>query len=309
LVLERLRAEAVDGFRALPHGGLEIGGVLFGVEREGAARISAHVPLACEHALGPGFVLSERDAAGLEKVLASGDPQLAGLRPVGWYRSRTRGEEWLSDGDRELHTTYFPEPWQVLLVLRPEHSAVAHAVFFSAGPGGTLTGGAEFVLAPPVRGAPLRGAPGPEAAQPLPVPLPAFLDRTTEPPRRRTWRSLAVFLVLLSAAAGIAGFSYGDHAAPADAQDLQLRAVDVDGQVRISWNRNAGPIQQSTRAVLEIHDMDHRIGLSLGRDLLTKGSIAYVRASRQVDIRMQVFRGNASVEDRVIFLGGPVAGR
>ncbi|HEX8985343.1 MAG TPA: hypothetical protein VF767_07925, partial [Bryobacteraceae bacterium] len=305
----RVRSEAVDGFRALPHGGLEIGGVLFGIGREGAARISAHLPLACEHALGPGFILSERDAAGLEKVLANGEPQVAGLLPVGWYRSRTRGEAWLSDGDRELHARYFPESWQVLLVLRPEHSGLARAACFSAGPDGTLTGGAEFVLAPTLRGAGPRLTPGPEAPQPLPVPLPAFLDRVAEPPRPRNWRGTAIVLALLSAAAGIAGFTYGTRAVPASAQDLQLSVVDAGGQLRISWDRNARPVQQSTRALLEIHDVGLPIGLSLDRDLLTKGSIAYVRTSRQVDVRMQVCRGNESVEDRVIFLGAPAAGR
>ena len=36
---------------------------------------------------------------------------------MGWYHSHTRSEIFLSDADLEIHNRYFPEPWQVALVL------------------------------------------------------------------------------------------------------------------------------------------------------------------------------------------------
>src|ERR1700686_4319803 len=82
-VLEQLRIDSIDGFNKVPHGGIEIGGVLFGVREGERIRILASRSIACEYALGPSFVLSEKDQAGLREMLAGSrkDPELQGLEP------------------------------------------------------------------------------------------------------------------------------------------------------------------------------------------------------------------------------------
>ena len=57
--LEEVRRQAVEGFNAFSHGGLEIGGVLYGIRDAGIVHVVAFAELASVHALGPGFVLSE----------------------------------------------------------------------------------------------------------------------------------------------------------------------------------------------------------------------------------------------------------
>ena len=59
-VLEEICAEAVEGLYRFRHGGVEIGGVLFGEADNGLVRILAYRPLECEHAFGPRFVLRSR---------------------------------------------------------------------------------------------------------------------------------------------------------------------------------------------------------------------------------------------------------
>src|SRR5579859_2129890 len=59
-VLEQINRE-VEESRTSPRGERETGGVLFGVHEPDRVRILARRPLRCEHAMGPGFVLSEKD--------------------------------------------------------------------------------------------------------------------------------------------------------------------------------------------------------------------------------------------------------
>jgi len=69
--METVRTAVNDGFYTLSRGGLEVGGVLFGRHTAGTLRILEARPLACEHASGPAFVLSTKDEAGLQQLLAS----------------------------------------------------------------------------------------------------------------------------------------------------------------------------------------------------------------------------------------------
>ena len=84
-VIEELGIAATEGFNRLSHGGVEIGGVLFGLRTPDSIEISAHRALVCEYALGPSFTLSDNDRRTLEDLLASvaTDPNLAGMQPVG----------------------------------------------------------------------------------------------------------------------------------------------------------------------------------------------------------------------------------
>ena len=60
-VLDEVRRLAVDGFNAFVHGGQETGGVLYGTREAGCIKVLSCAELPCEHALGPRFVLSEKD--------------------------------------------------------------------------------------------------------------------------------------------------------------------------------------------------------------------------------------------------------
>jgi proteasome lid subunit RPN8/RPN11 len=225
--LDDIRLAVVDAFFSLPRGGAEIGGVLFGKWNNERLTITDYAALDCEHAFGPSFTLSPRDETRLSELLAASNGNA--LRPVGWYHSHTRSEIFLSDADREIHRRFFPEPWQVALVLKPHTFLPTRAGFFFRERDGGIRAEAsyqEFALTPlqvkpAPSGAPMAVEPEPMPPAPVPIevpqsappeplataaaeepvqaPIPKFLDQP-EPPSRR-WLKVAVAL--------LAGFGLG----------------------------------------------------------------------------------------------------
>jgi proteasome lid subunit RPN8/RPN11 len=129
-VLDDIRLSVTDAFFSLPHGGAEIGGILLGQFDNGRLYIGDYAALECEHAHGPSFVLSAADEDRLAQLLSAHANDAGGLRPVGWYHSHTRSEIFLSEADLEIHRRFFPEPWQVALVMKPHTFQPARIGFF-----------------------------------------------------------------------------------------------------------------------------------------------------------------------------------
>jgi proteasome lid subunit RPN8/RPN11 len=157
-VLDDIRLAVVDAFFSLPRGGAEIGGILLGKLDGGRLSITDYEALDCEHALGPSFTLSPRDQTSLAQMTAAARRNTAHRQPVGWYHSHTRSEIFLSATDRDIHNRFFPEPWQVALVLKPHTFQPTRGGFFFREPDGSVRGAAsyrEFQLDPlPLRPAP-----------------------------------------------------------------------------------------------------------------------------------------------------------
>jgi proteasome lid subunit RPN8/RPN11 len=150
-VLDDVRLGVVDAFFSLPKGGVEIGGILLGDYRDGRVTIRDSASLECEHATGPSFVLSGADEAKLTQQLDSLKRGRNG--PVGWYHSHTRSGIFLSDADLRLYQRFFPEPWQVALVLKPHILEPTRAGFFFRDSTGAVQASAshqEFQLQPSV---------------------------------------------------------------------------------------------------------------------------------------------------------------
>jgi proteasome lid subunit RPN8/RPN11 len=183
-VLEEIRLAAVDAFFSLPRGGAEIGGILFGTNEGDEVRILASRPMECEHARGPTFVLSDKDRDRLRTQLAESglDSGLHGLKVVGWYHSHTRSEIFLSELDLEIYREFFPEPWQVALVVRPAGLKPTRAGFFFRDRDGLIRNTAslhEFILVSPAQNGEdkphvvTNGAPAISLLKPLVVEQPA----------------------------------------------------------------------------------------------------------------------------------------
>jgi proteasome lid subunit RPN8/RPN11 len=136
--LDDIRVLVVDGLHRLSRGGIEVGGVLYGRRAGESLSIEAQHPIECEHAHGPSFTLSGNDLAGLDRLLDSAQSAPAGLEPLGWYHSHTRTGICLSEEDLKLYHRYFPQPWQVALVLHPEKFGPVTAGFFFRGADGSL---------------------------------------------------------------------------------------------------------------------------------------------------------------------------
>lgn len=143
-VLDDIRLAVTDAFFSLPKGGAEIGGILLGKFDHGRLVISDYAALDCEHAHGPSFTLSPPDEARLTELLSAHANGAGGQRPVGWYHSHTRSGIFLSDGDLEIHRRFFPEHWQVALVMKPHTFEPARIGFFFREADGSMRASASY---------------------------------------------------------------------------------------------------------------------------------------------------------------------
>src|SRR3569832_699907 len=107
-VLDDIRLAVTDAFFSLPRGGAKIGGLLLGRQENDRIAILDSMPVECEHAFGPAFVLSERDHAKLAELVAAAGKN-SRVKPLGWWHSHTRSEIFLSEADQQIHTSFFPE--------------------------------------------------------------------------------------------------------------------------------------------------------------------------------------------------------
>jgi proteasome lid subunit RPN8/RPN11 len=195
-VLDDIRLAVVDAFFSFPRGGAEIGGLLLGNWDGRRISITGFEPLDCEHATGPSFTLSARDQTRLAEMIAACRRNDAERQPVGWYHSHTRSEIFLSDADVAIHHRFFPEAWQVALVLKPHTFEPTRAGFFFREVDGSLRGKAsyrEFRL----EALPLRPGipPSPNHASQRPAPAEAsaeVLDRPKPKPRVPITREIQV---------------------------------------------------------------------------------------------------------------------
>jgi proteasome lid subunit RPN8/RPN11 len=326
-VLSEIRATAVEGYHRVRRGGVETGGILFGTHQKNTVRISAWRPVACEYSTGPSFVLSEQEAAKLEESLQAwrNDPELTALEAVGWYRAHNRSEILLSDSDQQFFARFFPEPWQVALIVRPASFAPTRAGFFFREADGSLrtqSSHREFVLPqpqavaraeempiaaePPVEAGlemPPASEPPPvvETADPVPVtnraplvlPVPHAEPRNASP--RWKWYGAAVVVVVAAVTLVLWLLK--------PASGLSLSATDTSGQLRIAWDRAAGPIRHATGGSLEILDRGSHMEVKLTPADLRSGSVSYARQSGDVVLRLMVYvSGSGPVTEMTHFL-------
>jgi hypothetical protein len=111
-----------DGYRRIPHGGVETAGLLFGAWNDQGLRIEALRLIQCQHAFGPSFLLSEGDLQKLREQLSSyqSDEDLQGLRPVGWFIGHTRSPLEMNDREAAWFEEFFPGEGSVTVLVKPE---------------------------------------------------------------------------------------------------------------------------------------------------------------------------------------------
>lgn len=158
-----------EGFRRIPHGGIEMGGLLFGRITEDGLRVETFRPIECEHASGPSFNLSDRDIANLERQIATADsePELSGLEVVGWFIAHTRGPLKLTDKETQLFDRLFAGPEKLTVLVKPERFHPTRFGFLIREKAGLLqTDATSSALILPGRGTPGKEGPVPSIAAP-----------------------------------------------------------------------------------------------------------------------------------------------
>lgn len=325
--LEQVRASAARARAALAHGGVEIGGVLFGRIQGAVVTITAAREASCEHALGPAFALSERDEAAFCDLLdaPSHDAALASTEPVGWYRSARSGGG-PSERDSELHARRFQNPAAVALLVWPEDDERARATFFARGDAGSFRPvSPEFTLEPSLHDA-RRAAPPPTpaAADTPPVAAGAALPREQPglafaalglggagedlpPARRRSpWLHPAPFAMLAIGLVLGALAMMLEESVP-KAEPLGLRVQDASGQLFITWQRTAAPLARAARGLLEVNDGPRTVAMQLDPAALRSGAATYARTAAAVAVRLRVFpQKGEPTEEFASFVGDPL---
>jgi ubiquinone biosynthesis protein UbiJ len=297
-------------------------------------------PIVCEHARGPSFQFSENDRAALAAQLKHGaqDPELNGFVCAGWFVSHTRTGIQLSESDLEIYNSFFPEQWQVTLVVRPGRAMSMRAGFFIREFDGTLrTEGSylEFSFpdrlaaifertqkiespsperrgnAQPIRGADIRIDPGSSAVPALDQPAVASIEPEplrewegtilAEPPAKKKWVWLVVWAVVLLGLA-IAGLRYfNPHVQP---EPLGLALSEKDGVLQVQWNRQAAPVADAAHGNLDIIDGKLTRSTTLSKLELALGSFVYQRVSGDIEVRLSVeSSGGAKIEEVSRYLG------
>lgn len=111
-----------EGYRRIPHGGLEVGGVLYGHGEPSELLIEAYRPIESQHSFGPSFTLSPADLEQLGEQVAKPLITEAGdeLEVVGWLISNCRSDLVLTEQEARIYDEYFPGPRQVTLLAKPE---------------------------------------------------------------------------------------------------------------------------------------------------------------------------------------------
>ncbi len=136
-VVDRMAAEVMRGFGAIPKRGAEVGGVLLGtVDHGGEAgqtivRVEDFEPVACEYRRGPSYLFTDEERAAFADAVARWEPDAA--RPayaVGYFRSHTRDGMSLAEEDVELMDEFFPAPDHIALLVKPFATKVSQAGFF-----------------------------------------------------------------------------------------------------------------------------------------------------------------------------------
>jgi proteasome lid subunit RPN8/RPN11 len=291
--MEEIRAAAMEALFSVPHGGAEIGGVLWGSRSGRQVRILAARPLLCEYALGPTFTLSGKDhvrlAALLQEKLHDGSQYRLsdGWEPVGWYHSHTRSEILLSGRDVEIHNRYFPEPWHVALVVRPHAMQPMRAGFFFREANGTIhaeSSYSEFSVEP---------ASQPEVAQSAPAPVVGQVVSPPQAPSAKRSRKWLWWAMLGLAMAG-ATFVFKSDAlrqrwtrvfAADRSSSVSLIAYDLNGQLQIRWDWTAKSIRSAETGTLEITDGETHTVIALDKQRL-RGTLSYARIGGHVDVRL-----------------------
>jgi len=298
-VLNGILTHVMDAFESYLSGGYEVGGVLFGTRTGSQVRVRGFRRLDIQPPR-PSFVLSEGDQERLSELLdkARLDQQLIGLEPVGWYHSHTRSEIFLSEPDLEIYDRFFPESWQVAMVLRPAENEPVRIGFFFREPDGfirTDQSYQEFAVDPPVRSDEYRPRPPwelgedgkpEEVIEALPA-VPPSPQANLRAPRAGLWKLTRGFLAALALlaviAAGLLSIIWLRQPEP----PMAIEIIPAGGRLVIQWNPHSLKLTNANEVMLRIQDGKQRSEVKLDPGKLARSRYHYTPVSPRVDVLLE----------------------
>lgn len=326
-VMSEIRAKVLENFGGEGRAGLESGGVLFGQRDGDTVRILAWRPILCSNSRGPSFVLSPQDEAGLSLLLSrwSRDPALAGKTPVGWFRSRREGGICLTAEDLALHQRFFPETWQVALILRPGMNGSVRGGFFFRESGGEIRTESSYrefeIEAFPGKYAAVESGPQPPPAgmqePPARVPKPraAPVKRKPAPApaappaqgRPAWWTALWLVACALSAAVGV---MIERRHAQASLPRMTLHVRDLAGQLEAEWTLHDRALAEGAQGKLVVSGGGSIEEIPLDSRTMARGRATVARRSEPLSLKLVVSKsGMPPLEETALYIGPPAADR
>jgi hypothetical protein len=328
-VIDRLLAEVMRGFGAVPKRGAEVGGILIGTIERGdqtIVRVEDFEPVACAYRRGPSYLFTEEDGDAFRDACERWHPDDS--RPayaVGMFRSHTRDGLSLSTEDIQMLDEYFRSPSNIALLIKPFATKASPAGFFfrengvfqeqtplefpfrrwdllaeetppavrrsrSVSPARERRSASSFQTL--LSNEPVEPA-EPEASRAEPEP-----DVEVAVPARSSglatwlWIPLSFIFLLLGVALGFeAASSMGLRAGQAIPPDfsLALTASKMDDDLAVRWNSDAPAVRSAQRGVLEIQDGTFSKPVELDAAHLQNGSIIYRNTSNAVHFRLIVY--------------------
>jgi hypothetical protein len=323
-VVDRIAAEVMRGFGAVPKRGAEVGGVLIGTIQPGdpaIVRVEDYEAVRCGYKRGPSYLFTAEDRAEFEDACERWMPDAT--RPayaVGYFRSQTRGNPTggnpsnqalpLAPEDVELMERHFPAPEHVALLVKPYGTKVSMGGFFVREDGvfpeatplefpfrrRELAGEEAPPRRPLMDRVPRRRDPAPREQ-----PAPSIYDRTPDPEPayavtllstsriRSMWIPLSfVFLILGLALGFLVGLSRGTPGAATFS--LGLTVAKNGTNLIVKWNPQAGAMRRAPRGVMEIEDgrlkpIEQRLDMAA----LQGGSLIYGFSTDAVKFRLTVY--------------------
>lgn len=314
-VVDRMAAEIMRGFGAVPKRGAEVGGILTGAIQPGpvsTVQIEDFEPIPCTYTRGPSFLLTES-----ERIVFGEACRRRSAEIVGYYRSHTRDGLALQPEDIQLLDGNFPSPAQVALLVKPFATKPSVGGFFvrekGVFPSATrlefpfrrweMTG-EEPPRRPPMQErmrtdtepasdeAPASSPPREpiDAASQSPQPEPPEPNGRRAPKSRTGMWLVASFVFLLLGV--LLGYEASRITAPLrGASDFTLSlAVEHTGEnLTIRWNPKARAVLSASSGVLEIDDGGETKRVPLDRDNLSNGNFVYRNTSGKVRFRLVVY--------------------
>lgn len=164
--VEGIQQEINEAFAALPHRGLETGGILLGRREQDRIVVEDFEPVPSEHRYGPSYRFSDVDCKLLQETVDwfRGGAQ-PGLAVLGRYRSHLLREVELSREDEDIMRAYFGSDEDVVLLVKPSLMETSESDFI-------ILRCAAAEPAPPPDPPPLMTWPAPHPRQSMPEPEP-----------------------------------------------------------------------------------------------------------------------------------------
>jgi len=290
---------------------------LFGTRNGDEIRITAFCLGVTKGDLQQSEALTETQRAITAVIAAARDQkELEGLEPVGWFRAHPRCNLNLEERDLEIANTLFPQLWQVALIMRPGNSVASRVCFYFRDREGPWTAECtvrEFTV-PAGELEPMREAlaePAEDENQALArVELTPHMSALLAPPERRRTSRFPAMAVMGFALVVLAGGIYYYGFLRPQPLGLSVRMTDSAAQIRITWDRTAGPVRNARVGYLEIGDGGQSERVDLDAEQLQIGYVNHQQHSSQVTVRLVVMAdGGAPAEEVTQFVApaGPAS--